>query len=163
MKRRSNAFIPVTLASEPKEKPPNHGPDWGDVLTRLINASLVLLIVVVLGNVLRWLGGVDSTKFTNLSGLFGALTTFAGTAIGAYFGISVSGAATRTAVNTATDTSQKLGAASQQLAMTQDELYSANHTISRAFDHLGSVSADAAGPEHYDELRTILGERQVMV
>jgi uncharacterized membrane protein len=77
----------------------NQTTDWTEVISRCINALVVTAAIALVVLVLSWAITWDPTKYTNISSLFGALTTFVGTAIGAFFGISVSATTAKTAVN----------------------------------------------------------------
>lgn len=135
--------------------------DWAEVINRSINALVVVASIALVVLVFSWMKTWDPTKYTNISALFGALTTFVGTAIGAYFGISVSATTAKTAVNavsaTAADASQKLGATNQQLATTQLQLAATQKQITAAGNILNTLdTSDPAHAAQLDQARVIL-------
>lgn len=139
----------------------NQTTDWTEIASRCINAIVVIVAIGFVVLVLSWLRQWNQTQYTNISTLFGALTTFIGTAIGAYFGISVSATTAKTAVNavssTAADASQKLGATSQQLATTQQQLAVSQKQVTAAGSILSNL--DTSDPTHVaqlDQARAIL-------
>lgn len=173
--------------------------DWPDTVARVINAVVVILIVGLVVLVFWQLTALDGLK-TELLGLlkdpnshnvetartellaltsssqsmFGSLTTFIGTALGAYFGISVSASTAKSAVNAVSAsaqqtaaTSQQLGSTTQQLSTTQQQLGTTQQQLTTAQKQIAAASdvfstiapADQTHEEQFAKIRAILSDQ----
>jgi hypothetical protein len=109
-----------------------------DTLNRAINAIVVVAAMGIAAYIYNVaLANKDAT-------LFGAFTTFVGTVIAAYFGITATTQVSRTAVDGA---NQRVADAHQQLGAVQQKL-------SAVADF--AASADPADPNHMQALRKLL-------
>lgn len=106
-----------------------------------------------------------STFATTVAGLFGALATFLGTALGAYFGISAASSSVRTlssAVQNSADQVKQLAGTSATLQAEKAQLQSAHdaqrHAIDVAHKTLDALTApnQPVDPEKLKAVQTVL-------
>lgn len=108
-----------------------------DALSRAINAVVVIVVIGIAAY-------VYSTQTTKDAALFGAFTTFVGTVIAAFFGISATTQVSRSAVDSA---NQRVADANQQAGASEQKLSNL-----RTFAN----SADPNDPKHLETLRSLL-------